>query len=308
MAKETILGLITAPQVFLYDKPGEPDAKRGIGPQTDEIFSGWAIGILETEKEGWARITTHSGYEGWIREDTFRPLGAEELRSRQDGSRFPLVTDAWTDLHAEPTVKGDILATLPRGSIVERMPKEEKEGWIWLRAADGTEGWGQPEALRERKDDDLYLLEGGGDRDWFRRHGEEKIKAAQEKDVRAAVVASALSRLGTPYRWGGKSAEGIDCSGLAFMSWMENGFLIWRDASILPDYPLKSIDRSALEEGDLIFFPGHVAVYIGNGKYVHATAYRKTPRVTINSLSPEDPEYRKDLAEGIEDCGSLFKA
>lgn len=306
MACKPALGLITAPQCFLYDEPGEPSASRGIGPQTDEIFSGWAVRILETGQENWARIQTHYGYVGWIRGETFRPLTGEELSQRQDGRRFPLVTDAWTDLHAEPSVKGDLLLELPRGSIVERMPVPDQEGWVWLRAADGTEGWGQPDALRDRQDDDLFLLEGEGDRSWFRRHGEEKVKEADEEAIRSAVVRSALSRMRTPYRWGGKSAAGIDCSGLAFMSWMENGFLIWRDASILPDYPLKAIERSQLRKGDLIFFPGHVAIYLGDGRYIHATAYRKTPRVTINSLNPGDPEYRQDLADSIEACGSLF--
>ena len=300
------LGLISAPQQFLYDKPGDPSAFRGIGPQTDEVFSGWAVRILEAGPEAWVRIQTHYGYEGWIRRDSFRPLTAEELRSRQDGVRFPLVTDACTDLHAEPSVKGDLLATLPRGSIAERLPAPDRDGWIMLRAADGTEGWAQPDALRDRLDDDLFLLEGNGDRSWFRRHGEAKARQAPEAALRAAAVRSALSRLGAPYRWGGKSAEGIDCSGLAFMSWMENGFLIWRDASILPDYPLQPVSRSDLKQGDLIFFPGHVAVYLGGGRYIHATAYRKTPRVTVNSLNPEDPDYRQDLAESIEACGSLF--
>ena len=143
-------------------------------------------------------------------------------------------------------------------------------------------------------------------RAWFRQHGEQKRKQAPEEELRAGAVRSALSWLGTPYRWGGKSAAGIDCSGLAFMSWMENGLLIWRDASILPDYPLSPVDRSRLEAGDLIFFPGHVAVYIGNSRYIHATAYRNTPRVTVNSLDPDDPEYRRDLAESITACGSLF--
>ena len=306
MATELILGLIIAPQAFLYGKPGDPSAFRGIGPQTDEVLSGWAVRLLEAGPEGWTRIQTHYGYEGWIRREALRGLTVGELAERQDMNRFPLVADSWTDLHAEPSVRGELLATLPRGSIAERLPVPDREGWILLRTADGTEGWGQPKALLNRSDDDLFFLEGKGDRSWFRQHGEQKRKQAPEEEIRAGVVRSALSWLGTPYRWGGKSAAGIDCSGLAFMSWMENGFLIWRDASMLPDYPVSPVDRSRLKAGDLIFFPGHVAVYIGDGRYVHATAYRDTPRVTVNSLNPDDREYRRDLAESIEACGSLF--
>jgi len=308
MASAAKLGLVIAPQQFLYNQPGSPSASRGIGPQTDEVFSGWAVRLGEAGPEGWIRIQTHYGYEGWIRRDFLRPLEAEELAERQNGGRFPRVADPWTDLHAEPSVQGDLLVTLPRGSIVERLPEPDREGWILLRAADGTTGWGQPDALRDRLDDDRFLLEGHGSRSWFRQHGEAKIQQASETGLRAAVVRNALSWLGTPYRWGGKSAAGIDCSGLAFMSWMESGYLIWRDASILPDYPLQPVDRERLKEADLIFFPGHVAVYIGSGRYIHATAWRKTPRVTINSLNPDDPDYRRDLAESISAFGSLFRS
>ena len=300
------LGLVTAPRCFLYDNPGAPDAPRGIGAQTDEIFSGWAIEILETGPESWARIRTHYGYEGWIRRETFRLLTREELQERQDGARFALVTDACTDLHAEPTVLGDLLYTLPRGSVAERLPVPENDGWIMVRAACGVAGWAQSDALRDRRDDDSFLLEGRGDTAWFLRHGREILSRADEPALRAAVVRTALSRLGAPYRWGGKAADGIDCSGLAFMSWMENGILIWRDAAIRPDYPLAAIEQDQLKEGDLIFFPGHVAVYLGNSRYIHATAYRKTPRVTVNSLNPADPDYRRDLAEGITACATLF--
>ena len=55
-----------------------------------------------------------------------------------------------------------------------------------------------------------------------------------------------------------------------------------------------------------MFFPGHVAMYLGDGKYIHATGYVKTPYVTINSLNDTDPDYRKDLAEKITECGSVF--
>ena len=129
MPSEIELGLVVAPRLFLYDEPGSPSAVRGVGPQTDEVFSGWAVRFLETGPEAWVRIQTHYGYEGWVRREALRPLKKEELLDRQDGVRFPLVSDACTDLHAEPHVRGEILATLPRGSIVGRLPDPDRDGW-----------------------------------------------------------------------------------------------------------------------------------------------------------------------------------
>ena len=112
--------------------------------------------------------------------------------------------------------------------------------------------------------------------------------------------------MGTQYRWGGKSSQGIDCSGLVFMSYLDNGLLIYRDAQIKEDYPVRPIAREQLKKGDLLFFPGHVAMYLGEGKYIHSTGYEKTPFVTVNSLRAEDPDYRPDLVEKIKECGSVF--
>ena len=83
------------------------------------------------------------------------------------------------------------------------------------------------------------------------------------------------------------------------MSYLDNGLLIYRDASIVEGYPIRKIPAEALKKGDLIFFPGHVAVYLGEGKYIHATGFTKTPYVTVNSLRREDPDCRQDLVDKI---------
>ena len=294
--------LVSAPRAFLYSAPGKTDA-RGEGPQTDEVFSGWAVAACGEREDGWVRIQTHYGYTGWVRGEALCPVCRAELKERQDGERFRAVAEAWTDLTAEPRVQGTLLTTLPRGSIAEVLPEPERDGWILVRDAGGTEGWTHAAGLRPRADGDAFLLEGNGDLNWFRERG---IPEKDEPRLRKAAAESAMRWMGAPYRWGGKAADGIDCSGLAFMSWMENGILIWRDAAIRPEYPVRPIARESLREGDLIFFPGHVAVYLGGGKYIHATAYAKTPRVTVNSLNPEDPDYREDLDRSVTACGCLF--
>ncbi|MCD8074758.1 MAG: serine hydrolase [Lachnospiraceae bacterium] len=209
--------------------------------------------------------------------------------------------------------------------------RENADGWCLVRTAAGRLGYVHEKYLRERRDDDSYLLfcsyfmdddemsdakecastmvssDIPGVVKEFKYFQQRFLSyTPDEASFRANVVKSARAYLGVQYRWGGKSALGLDCSGLVFMSYLENGVLIYRDAKIMEGYPVKEIPREQLKPGDLLFFPGHVAMYLGEGRYIHSTAYKATPYVTINSLNPADEDYREDLAHGITACGSVF--
>ena len=292
------LYLVTAPHSFLYDGKNSPEA------QTDEVFSGWAVRASGEEEDGWLPVETHYGYTGWMRCRDLGPTDPEELTARV--AEIRTIREPWSDLMDKPSVVQQPRVTLPRGSLVQLLPDPEQDGWLKIRETGGREGWVRTEALKPRRDDDEYLIRGERDHAWFTARLQAWFGKQQESALRQAAVENALSRLGTPYRWGGKGPAGIDCSGLVFMSWMEAGVLFYRDASIEPGFPVHEIPREELKPGDLIFFPGHVALYLGEGRYIHATAYAKTPRVTLNSLRPEDPDYRQDLAEKVTACGTVF--
>lgn len=72
------------------------------------------------------------------------------------------------------------------------------------------------------------------------------------------------------------------------------------------DFPIHPITMDKMKEGDLIYFPGHVAMYLGNQEYIHSTAAAGSDGVTINSLDPASPIYRADLPEEIRAVGSYF--
>jgi cell wall-associated NlpC family hydrolase len=88
-------------------------------------------------------------------------------------------------------------------------------------------------------------------------------------------VAVAERFLGTPYLWGGKTALGLDCSGLVQIALTACGISCPRDSDMQEKAlgTAVSADASTLERGDLIFWKGHVAVVRDRDSLIHANAY-----------------------------------
>jgi cell wall-associated NlpC family hydrolase len=87
------------------------------------------------------------------------------------------------------------------------------------------------------------------------------------------ITQTAMKYLNTPYLWGGKTHNGIDCSGFSQMVFKINGINILRDANQQANQG-KEIDFSSIEEGDLAFFGEkkvtHVGIILKNKKIIHA--------------------------------------
>jgi len=88
-------------------------------------------------------------------------------------------------------------------------------------------------------------------------------------------VAVAERFLGTPYLWGGKTALGLDCSGLVQVALTACGVSCPRDSDMQEAAlgTAVSTDPSTLKRGDLIFWKGHVAIVLDPSNLLHANAY-----------------------------------
>ena len=92
--------------------------------------------------------------------------------------------------------------------------------------------------------------------------------------VRSQVVFTAMQMVGTPYRWGGSTPQGFDCSGLVQYAYSNAGLSLPRTAAAQMDASAPLTLEKA-EAGDLLFFrdgrhTSHVAIYLGQGRFVHA--------------------------------------
>lgn len=249
----------------------------------DEVLYGMVVDILEELEPGWLRIRTHYRYEGIVSADDL--IVDEETAAWWETLPKKVVRNKnCCDVLSAPKVQGWHMQHLARGCLVSPIGEPEN-GWQQVRLADGRTGYVQASIL------DTYYAQPMSD---------------DEDTLRQALVDTVQLFKGTHYRWGGKSSLGIDCSGLCSATYMLCGVLIFRDAQIREGFPIHEISLETIKPGDLLFFPGHVAMYLGNGRYIHSTGRAGDDGVVMNSLNPEDPDFRADLKEKITHVGSYF--
>ncbi|MGN5955185.1 NlpC/P60 family protein [Sphingobacterium lactis] len=133
------------------------------------------------------------------------------------------------------------------------------------------------------------------------------------------VLASAKTMMGLPYLWGGTSVKGVDCSGFTKTAYYMNGVVIPRDASqqVLAGDKIDILDKDGhfdsekalknLKPADLLFFASgknsnpnarvtHVALYIGNGEFIHAAGTVRINSMLKNAQNYDDFQTRTVVA------------
>lgn len=91
-----------------------------------------------------------------------------------------------------------------------------------------------------------------------------------DQAVGNAIVAAARTYIGVNYVWGGNDYSGIDCSGLTKAAHKAVGITIdrWSGHQAIGGKSIGSVAEAL--PGDIICYPGHVAIYIGNNRVIHA--------------------------------------
>lgn len=113
-----------------------------------------------------------------------------------------------------------------------------------------------------------------------------RIRQTGQGNLRSELVRTARQFIGTPYRWGGTTAEnGFDCSGLTMVSYRLNGLNLPR-VSRSQFQAGRRVSKSKLQPGDLVFFATkggtrvtHVGMYLGKDQFIHAPRTGRNVRV-----------------------------
>lgn len=285
---------INAPLISLWggqEKRKEQDGKF-ISTVSDEGMYGHIVAV---EGNGeMVKVLTHYGYQAYAERQYLTEITEEEC-SETEKSRYMVLGARAADVTSIPSVQGERLITLFRGAVLEVLDYRFQPGWAKVRLLDGTEGYLRNIFLEPKRFSFSFL-----------KTGILPFNVDSERDFRKRVCNRAKTYEEVQYRWAGKSPLGLDCSGLTSMCYMLEGVLIYRDSEIKEGWPVRNVELRDAKPGDLLYFPGHIALYLGRGRYIHSTGHIDSGGVVYNSLDPKDENYREDLEKALVGVGTVF--
>jgi hypothetical protein len=255
------------------------------------------VHILKTEG-GKSLIQVPDGYIGWVNTEEVHAIDEEELAAYREAEKL-IFTAQYGMAYSEPDVLSMPVTDLVIGNILSKV--SEESGFTQVSYPDGRLGW--------VKSNELVPAE----------------EIFYKTTLKENLVQTALRFHGIPYLWGGTSSKNIDCSGLVCNVYFMNGIQLPRDAdmqALIGRELTTDFASDGLEAGDLLFFGRkasdgkeesvtHVAMYIGDGEYIHSSGHRE--RVSINSMDSTKESFIERYPEifvravrifGEEDDGS----
>jgi len=102
------------------------------------------------------------------------------------------------------------------------------------------------------------------------------------------VVEYAKQFIGVPYVYGGNGPNEFDCSGFTKYVYKNFGYNLPRNSAQQAKYG-KAVSTSDLQLGDLVCYPGHVAIYVGDGKVIHAPTENDKVKIASINMGKNQP-------------------
>lgn len=266
---EKVFGIVNLSVANIRSKPNHP------AELATQSLLGTCVNVLKNE-DGWYLVQTPDKYISWVDDDGVELVTEEEQKLWKNSEKV-LISEQYTIAYENADVKSKKISDLVIGDILKKIKK--KGSFVKIEFPDGRIGFVKNEHTTNYSN-------------WA------ETSIASE----STILNTASNFMGLPYLWGGTSAKGVDCSGFTKTVYYLNGVLLPRDASQqvhVGELVDTKDDFDKLEKGDLLFFGRkassdekekitHVAIYIGDYKYIHSAG-----RVKINSFDKDANDFNK---------------
>lgn len=181
---------------------------------------------------------------------------------------------------AQPIAKVPTARTVSSGDSVASGPTvtvDEEANWAFLSAATGSSATPAPApVVRRAPVARTTAVSRTGTRQAApaaqQSAAPAQVSSAPATATGAAIVAEARKYIGTPYRAGGGSPGGFDCSGFTAYVFSKFGVSLPRSSGAQRGAG-RIISAAEARPGDLVWWPGHVGIYTGNGNHIAARNY-----------------------------------
>lgn len=237
----------------------------------NQTLMGNIVSVLD-KRDDYLLVQNWDGYIGWISKHEIT-IGDAELAREWYESQKVMMRGNYGLVFSEPADTSHILSDLVPCILLKK--RSQNTPYIEVELPDRQTGYVKTSQFM---DEDKYL--------------KQKISAED-------LLNQAQKFLGIPYLWGGNSTKGFDCSGFVQTLFRLFNFELPRDSGPMSregqNIPL-SEDFHTYAAGDLFFFGktaqriNHVAIYMGEGLYIHSRG-----KVRINSLDQIHPLYEDYL-------------
>lgn len=249
------------------------------GPSTDDdvvstVPSNGIVVIIDEPEGDWYHVN-YNGTEGYV-----SATYVKNVLKAENFNATGVITCDWARMRERPDLTASVIGSYSNGTKMEIIGINN--GWYKVKYL-GHTGY-----IRS----DLMEITGAGTQT---SSGVPTTASSSYSSLGRQIADYALQFVGYPYVYGEESpSRGFDCSGLVYYVYTQFGYSMCRTATTQYNNNGRVVDKSELQPGDLVFFKeysggnsiGHVGIYIGDGKFVHAST--STVGVIISELGSDN--------------------